>query len=121
MKKIEQYLVGEHTFSDEKFASKVEPLIEAHPELEFVSDGDELYLPIETWRGETKIFISNDVLELQLITHDPCMSSKQVFELDSKGILWEVSRGVQYFVLKQPSGDLKDDFDSLYKFSEEWK
>ena len=103
MKKIEQYLVGEHTFSDEKFASKVEPLIEAYPELEFVSDGDELYLPIETWRGETKIFI------------------KQVFELDSKGILWEVSRGVQYFVLKEPSGDLKDDFDSLYKFSEEWK
>lgn len=121
MKKIEQYLVGEHTFSDKKFASKVEPLIEAYPELEFVSDGDELYLPIETWRGETKIFISNYVLELQLITHDPCMSSKQVFELDSKGILWEVSRGVQYFVLKQPSGDLKDDFDSLYKFSKEWR
>lgn len=56
-----------------------------------------------------------------MITHDPCMNSKQVFELDSKGILWEVSRGVQYFVLKEPSGDLKDDFDSLYKFSEEWK
>lgn len=121
MKKVEQYLVGGHTFSDEKFASKVEPLIEAYRELEFVSDGNELHLPIETWRGEAKIFISNDVLELHLITHDPCMSSRQVFELDSKGILWEVSRGVQYFVLKQPSGDLKDDFDSLYKFSEEWK
>lgn len=121
MKKIEQYLVGEHTFSDKKFASKVEPLIEAYPELEFVSDDNELHLPIKTWRGEAKIFISNDVLELQLITHDPWMSSSQVFELDSKGILWEVSRGVQYFVLKEPSGDLKDDFDSLYKFSEEWK
>lgn len=79
MKKIEQYLVGEHTFSDEKFASKVEPLIDAYPEFEFVSDDNELHLPIKTWRGEAKIFISNDVLELQLITHDPWMSSSQIF------------------------------------------
>ena len=121
MKKVEQYLVSGYTFSDEKFASKVEPLIEAYPDLEFVSDDNELYLPIETWRGEAKIFISNDVLELHLITHDPCMSSRQVFELDSKGILWEVSRGVQYFVLKQPSGDLKEDFASLYDFCKSWK
>lgn len=121
MKKIEQYLVGKHIFSNEEFASKVESLIEAFPELEFVSDDNELHLPIETWRGEAKIFISNDVLELQLITHDPCMSSKKVFELDSKGILWEVYRGVQYFVLKQPLGNLKDDFAFLFKFSEEWK
>lgn len=43
MKKIEQYLVGKHTFSDKQFASKVEPLIEAYPELEFVSDGNYLF------------------------------------------------------------------------------
>lgn len=121
MKKIEQYLVGEHTFLDKQFASKVEPLIEAYPELEFVSDDNELHLPIKTWRGDAKIFISNNVLELQLITHDPWMSSNQVFELDSKGISWEISRSVQYFVLKKPSGDLKDDFDALYDFCKGWK
>lgn len=49
------------------------------------------------------------------------MSSSQIFEFDSKGILWEISRGVQYFVLKQPSGDLKDDFDALYDFCKDWK
>lgn len=134
MKKIEQYLVGEHTFSDEKFASKVEPLIEAYPELEFVSDGNELHLPIETWRGEAKIVVSNKGAELQLQSFPYNESAKEILELagkkvltsiedelEEKGISWELFRGVQYFTPKHSSGSLKNDFTFLYKFSEEWK
>ena len=68
MKKIEQYLVEGFLFTDEEFAAKVKPILEAHPELDFVSKGDTLVLPVDTWRGEAEIVISNKGVELQLQT-----------------------------------------------------
>lgn len=134
MKKIEQYLVEGFLVTDEEFAAKVKPILEAHPELDFVSKGDTLVLPVDTWRGEAEIVISNKGVELQLQTFPYNEKSKEILELagkkvltdieeelEEKGISWELFRGVQYFTPKHSSGSLKNDFTFLYKFSEEWK
>ena len=134
MKKIEQYLVEEFLFTDEEFAAKVKPILEAYPELDFISKGDTLVLLVDTWRGEAGIFISNKGVELQLQTFPYNENAKNILELagkkvltgieeelEEKGISWELFRGVQYFTPKHSSGSLKNDFTLLYKFSEEWK
>lgn len=134
MKKIEQYLVEGFLFTDEEFAAKVKPILEAHPELDFVSKGDTLVLPVDTWRGEAKIVVSNKGVELQLQSFPYNESAKEILELagkkvltniedelEEKGVSWELFRGVQYFTPKHSSGSLKSDFTLLYKFSEEWK
>jgi hypothetical protein len=134
MKKIEQYLVEGFLFTDEEFAAKVKPILEAHPELDFVSKGDTLVLPVDTWRGEAGIVISNKGVELQLQTFPYNENAKNILELagkkvltgieeelEEKGISWELFRGVQYFSPKDDLGSLKSDFTLLYKFSEEWK
>ena len=134
MKKIEQYLVEGFLFTDEEFAAKVKPILEAYPELDFISKGDTLVLPVNTWRGEAEIVISNKGVELQLQTFPYNEKSKEILELagkkvltdieeelEEKGISWELFRGVQYFTPKYVSGVLKNDFTLLYKFSEEWK
>lgn len=134
MKKIEQYLVKEFLFTDEEFAAKVKPILEAYPELDFISKGDTLVLLVDTWRGEAEIVISNKGVELQLQTFPYNEKAKEILELagekvltdieeelEEKGISWELFRGVQYFTPKYVSGVLKNDFTLLYKFSEEWK
>lgn len=134
MKKIEQYLVKEFLFTDEEFAAKVKPILEAYPELDFISKGDTLVLLVDTWRGEAEIVISNKGVELQLQSFPYNESAKEILELagkqvltniedelEEKGISWELFRGVQYFTPKHSSGSLKNNFTLLYKFSEEWK
>ena len=134
MKKIEQYLVKEFLFTDEEFAAKVKPILEAYPELDFISKGDTLVLLVDTWRGEAEIVVSNKGVELQLQSFPYNESAKEILELagkkvltsiedelEEKGISWELFRGVQYFTPKHSSGSLKSDFTFLYKFSEEWE
>jgi hypothetical protein len=91
-------------------------------------------LPVDTWRGEAGIVISNKGVELQLQTFPYNENAKNILELagkkvltgieeelEEKGISWELFRGVQYFSPKDDLGSLKSDFTLLYKFSEEWK
>lgn len=134
MKKIEQYLVEEFLFTDEEFAAKVKPILEVYPELDFISKGNTLVLPVDTCRGEAEIVISNRGVELQLQAFPYNKNTKETLELagkkvltgieeelEEKGISWELFRGVHYFTPKCVSGILKNDFTLLYKFSEEWK
>lgn len=87
MKKIEQYLVEEFLFTDEEFAAKVKPILEVYPELDFISKGDTLVLPVDTWRGEAEIVISNRGVELQLQAFPYNKNTKEILELAGKKVL----------------------------------
>lgn len=115
MKEIKRYKVAGYEFTDAEFAAKVEPILKAYPELEFEANGNELLLP---FGDDAKIYMSNrGELEIQVIDYNPSMTSREVFELAERGILWEVYRGVQYFTRKEPVNSDLENFAFLYKFS----
>lgn len=116
MKEIKRYEVEGYEFTDAEFAAKVEPILKAYPELAFEANGNELLLP---FGDDAKIFMSNrGELEIQVVDYNPSMTSREVFELADRGILWEVYRGVQYFTRKEPVKNDLDNFAFLYEESE---
>lgn len=86
MKEIKRYEVEGYEFTDAEFAAKVELILKAYPELEFEANGNELLLP---FGDDAKIFMSNrGELEIQVVDYNPSMTSREVFELADRGILW---------------------------------
>lgn len=115
MKEIKRYEVAGYEFTDAVFATKVEPILKAYPDLEFKANGNELLLP---FADDAKIYMSNrNELEIQVVDYNPSMTSREVFELAERGILWEVYRGVQYFSRKEPAKNDLENFAFLYEFS----
>ena len=117
MEEVKRYVVSGYEFTDVEFASKVEPILQKFPELSFEVNENELVLPFESKMGEAKIFMSNRELEIQVVTYNPSMDSRQVLELDKRGIFWEVCRGVQYYTRNNPTTNVVDNFEFLYEFS----
>lgn len=118
MNEVKRYEVAGYEFTDAEFAAKVEPILQAYPELTFEANGNELRLP---FGDDAKIFMTDRELEIQVVDYNPSMSSRKVFELAERGILWEVYRGVQYFTRKEPSNNDLENFAFLYEFSKNLK
>lgn len=118
MKEIKRYEVEGYEFTDAEFAAKVEPILQAYPELAFEANGNELLLP---FGDDAKIFMSDRELAIQVVDYDLTMSSHKAFELAERGIVWEVCRGVQYFTRKEPVNNDLENFAFLYDFSKNLK
>lgn len=83
----------------------------------FAENGYYLDELIESEYDDVREIVIENELEIQVVDYNPSMTSREVFELADRGILWEVYRGVQYFTRKEPVKNDLENFAFLYEFS----
>ena len=118
MKAVTHYEVNGHLFADKELALAVEDILTQYPDLKFDVDGNAISVKVKSYEGAAWIEVSENGVKIIFETHDPSMDTKEIIELEKRGILWEFSRCIQYFTPKNKKS-LLEDFKLLYEYTQE--
>lgn len=118
MKAVTHYEVNGHLFSDKELALAVEDILTQYSDLKFDVDNNAISVKVKSYEGAAWIEVSENSVKIVFETHDPSMDTKEIIELEKRGILWEFSRCIQYFTPKNKKS-LLEDFKLLYEYTQE--